>query len=231
MRYPVITASKCAELARQLVDGLEPAVDSNTEWSGVGDDIDLEPIASAARDIMGDAREWTDRDRDRFEGKACMRLYEALSSVPTEVLDDRGFWRYLGLQYFWEFIAWREVGPFANGNHLRYVDAASATESVLTRMYLRAQAVGGTSHGEIAGAIPHGTDFWRSHVLRVRTSSAPALTRSFASKQVHSRLGTDTLRDVARRLNRLWTNVVLHTYNDDAAKEVIDGLWPDSADA
>ena len=229
MRYPVLSASKCTVLANQLLDGSAPTVDSAAEWTGMGDDIDLERIFDVAAAIRAGAREWTDRDRDRFEGKACTKLYDALSAVPTEVLDDRGFWRYLGLRYFWEFIAWREEGPFARGNHMKYVDASSSTESVLTRMYLRAQAVGGSGHAAIAGALPFATDFWRSHVLRVRTGSVPPVTRGFASKQEASRLETNSLRDVARRLNRLWTNIAFYTYDDDAAAVVIEDLWPDTA--
>jgi hypothetical protein len=209
-----------------MVAGLAPAVDASSEWVGLGDDIDLSPIAAVAADITGRCHEWTDKDRDRFEGKASVDLYESLSGVGSEVLDDRGFWRYVGLNYFWEFIAWREEGPFLAGNYLRYVDASSATESVLTRMYLRAQAVGGSANGDLAGVLQHSTDFWRSHVLRVRTGTAPAMTRAFATKQSESRLGTDSLRETARNLNRLWTNVVLHTYDDDQARAAIDRMWP-----
>jgi hypothetical protein len=222
--------TKCTQLASQLVEGQAPAVDSNVDWTGEGDEVDLAVLEDLANEITGRAREWTDRDRDRFEGKVCTQLFEAMSDLPIEVLDDRGFWRYLALRYFWDFIAWREEAPFAAGNHLKYVDAASPTESVLTRMYLRAHAVGGSDYGEIAGDIPKSTDFWRSHVLRVRTGSAPALTCAFASKQASDRLETEVLRDTARRLNRLWTNVVLHTYDDSEAAELIDGLWPDPDD-
>jgi|FLYL01.1.fsa_nt_gi hypothetical protein len=225
MRYPTLTRTKCTELAQQLLEGLDPSVEAAVNWAGKGDDVDLRAIAAAADEITAEAREWTDRDKDRFEGKVCTQLFQAVSSLPTEVLDDRGFWRYLGLKYFWEFIAWREEEPFARGNYGKYVDATAPTESVLTRMYLRAQAVGGPDHADLASAIPMGTDFWRSHVLRVRTGSAPPVTRAFAQKQATQRAATDTLRNVGRRLNRLWTNVALHTYDDAAASTLIDELW------
>lgn len=226
MRYPILTVTKCTELADQLAEGLQPAVDSNVDWLGEGDEWASTQVAAAADEIFSGAREWTDPDRDRYEGKMSPLLYAALDSVPPEVLDDRGFWRYLGLKFFWEFIAWREEGPFSKGNQVKYVNAISATESVLTRMYLRAQAVGGPDHADLAGAIPQSTDFWRSHVLRVRTGSAPPIARAFADHQLHSRLPTDSLRDVARSVNRLWTNIVLHTYDDDDARRIIETIWP-----
>jgi hypothetical protein len=226
MKYPIITSSKCAEIARQLIEESTPSIEVHVEWIGHGDEIDLGPVAAVAEEITGQIVEWTDRDRDRFEGKMSPGLVAALAQVPVEILDDRGFWRYLGLQYFWEFIAWREQEPFAKGNHLRYVDASSSTESVLTRMYLRAQALGGVAHPDLAGALPRATDFWRSHVLRVRTGTAQPLTRALASKQFEDRLSSNVLRDTARRLNRLWANVELHIYDDDEAAGVIESVWP-----
>lgn len=225
MRYPVLTYTGCAELAEQLVAGEDPAVEPHAEWVGRGAEVDLRPIAEAAEEITRAARQWTDRDRDRFEGKASIRLLEVLAEVPAEVLDDRGFWRFLSLHYFWEFIAWREEGPFSAGNYLKYVNAATNTESVLPRMYVRAKAVGGRAHGDLASAVRRGTDFWRSHVVRVRTGSAPPLTRAFARRQSEERLTTRPLREAAKRVNRVWANVVLHLYDDDEASELMESAW------
>ena len=221
----MLSEKDCADLASQLSAGKQPSIDPYATWVGSGEDVPLKPIAEAAIEISKGMLEWTDKDRDRFEGKAAPTIFAALTDVRTEVLDDRGFWRFLSLRFFWDFIAWREEEPFSKGNHLKYVSATTNTESVLPRMYLRAQAVGGVHYAGLAAALPKGTDFWRSHVLRVRTGSAPALTRAFAAKQAGSRLSTDLLRDAARRLNRTWTNVVLHLYNDDEASDLIDTIW------
>lgn len=225
MRYPVLTNSKCSELATQLVGGQEPAVEPHVNWIGQGEELNLEPIEEVARKITEEARAWADSDRDRFEGKVSKLLYEVLSRVPTQTLDDRGFWRFLSLRYFWDFIGWREEGPFSKGNYLKYVNAATNTESVLPRMYLRAHALGGDA--DLAGAVPYATDFWRSHVIRVRTGAAPAVTRALAERQAADRLMTGPLRQAARRLNRMWTNIVLHIYDGSEAKEIVDGVWSD----
>lgn len=228
MRYPTLTRSKCSHLADQLIVGQDPAIAPHVNWVGTGDEIHLAPLAEAAERITAAAHAWSDSDRDRFEGKESETLRAALSAVPTEVLDDRGFWRFLSIRYFWQYIAWREEGPFSKGNYLKYVDAATNTESVLPRMYLRAQALGGDAN--LAGAVPYGTDFWRSHVIRVRTGTAPAVTRALARRQAEDRLMTDPLRHAARRLNRVWTNVVLHIYDESEAAEIVDHVWSDGDD-
>lgn len=229
MRYPTLTKSKCEELAGKLASGAEPSIEPHAVWVGREEDLNLNPIAKAADDITRAIRDWPDSDRDRFEGMACTHLYDALSHVPTEVLDDRGFWRFLSLRFFWDFIAWRESAAFARGNYLKYVDASTNTEAVLPRMYLRARAVGGSSYQSLAEGIVKAGDFWRSHVVRVRTGSAPTITRAFARKQADNRLTTDPLRDAAKRLNRTWTNIVLYLYDDAEAKELIDTIWNDGS--
>jgi len=200
VRYPTLSNTNTVGLSEQLAGGQDPSVDPHVEWFGSGDEVALAPIADAADAMAREFREWTDSDRDRFEGKAATALFKALENVPPEVLDDRGFWRFLSIR------------------------------SVLPRMYLRIQAVGGEHHGPLAAAVPHGTDFWRSHVLRVRSGSVPAVARAFARKQAGDRLMTDSLRQAARRLNRTWANVVLNVYDDSEATDLIQTIWDQRAD-
>ena len=158
----------------------------------------------------------TDAAREQCEAEAAPLLHHALCDVDVEVLDDPGFWRFLSLDLFWDFIRWREAKAFGRGNYLRYVDGRSSNECVLTRMYLRAAAVGGLPFAEYASVLPKATDFWRSHVVRVRTGTAPSLVRAFVDMQRQRRLPTDPLRQFAKALNRTWSNVVLSIYDDEA---------------
>ena len=225
MRYPYLTLSACRELAHQRLAGDDPAVDSRAEWVGQGVDADLSRIHKAAERLSETIHvRPPNRDRDLIEGRMSRVLYEALECVPAEVLDDPGFWRYLSLKYFWGFIAWRQESAFANGNHMKYVDGEKSTECVLTRMYLRVAAVGGLEHARMASAIPKSTDFWRSHVIRVRTGTAPPLARALAVMQRDSRLATSEIRELAKALSRTWTNVLVTIYTDEEARALIKEL-------
>jgi hypothetical protein len=234
VRYPVLSRSKCEELAQKRLDGFEPAVDQDVQWLGTGAEIPLDGMEKLGTAFAAEANEWTDPDKDRFEGRCACRLYQVLldKKIPTEVLDDPGLWRFLTMKYFWPFVAWREEKPFSKGNFMKYIDGNVATETVLTRMYLRAQALGGGEVcRELAGAIPHATDFWRSHVIRVRTGTAVPLTRAFVRRQAEERLNTDPIRAVARRLNRTWTNVVLNLYDEAEAEDIINHVWDTGGNA
>ena len=230
MTYPTLSVTACSEIAQQRLDGLDPPVDPRVDWLGTGPTISLAEIESTAASLTDETHEWTDPDRDRLEGRASAQLYAGLRELPSEVLDDRGFWRFLAIRYFWPFIVWREVKPFAKGTHLKYLDARSNTETVLTRMYLRAQSVDDVT-GAITASITQATDFWRSHVVRVRTGTAVPLARAFARRQADERLTTDPLRATARKINRTWSNVVLDLYDDEEAAAIVTGAWPTSEQA
>ena len=227
MRYPYLTVSTCLDLARRRFAGENPSIESHTDWQGIGVDVDLQEISPAVDLIEAEMTETSNRspsERDRVEGRAAVLLYEALRNVEPDVLDDPGFWRYLSLAHFWNFIRWRESGAFADGKFERYLDGRTATECVLTRMYARGASVGGLDHLEAAEAVREATDFWRSHVLRVKTCTAPPVVRAFVEMQASERLTTDDLRAFAKALNRTWANVVPAIYEDEDARALIEEL-------
>lgn len=214
-----------------MLQGARPAIEPFVYYQGIGDDIDLTAIGEAQilvhQELAYEMSHYTyDKDRDRLEGKAAVILYNSLHNINAAVLDDSGFWRYLSLKHFWHFIAWREEGAFKRDNFLKYVDGENYSEGVLNRMFLRVCALGGSRYGHLAWMLPHATDFWRSHILRVRTGTAPPVTRALVRKYGEERLNTEELREFAKRLNRLWTNVLLNTYSDHEARDLIDELWP-----
>ena len=187
-------------------------------------------VREAAANVQAELDENAKQEeRERLEGEAAPLLHEALRAVDIEVLDDPGFWRYLSLDLFWDFIRWREEPAFAKGlnYYLKYVDGERSTECVLTRMYLRAGAVGGIEFGHYTSAVPKATDFWRSHIVRVKTGTAPPVVRAFVDMQQRHRLSTGPLRGFAKVLNRTWSNVALTVYDDAAATDLIGELRRD----
>ncbi len=225
MKYPIITFSDCSELTRQRLEirsGWEEAVKDKTLWVGEGKEFNavrVQDAAAKARQLIPESRQGS--DPDRIEGQAAVHLYEVLQDTPVVVLDDRGLWRWLSLAHFWDFIAWREEKPFASGNHLKYLDCNNSSEAVLPRMYRRVAALGGAEHVHLAYAIPKGTDFWRSHVLRIKTATTPAMTRALVRFQAEHQLKTEEIRELAKRLRRVWANAVLEIYDDNEAAGLI----------
>ena len=232
MRYPTATQSQCRDFGRARKRG--DLSDVVAQWVGRGEEMDLGRIEEAAaeiRELMA-AADQRGTKRDQVEGEASAILYTALSpeeatghrGVDVAVVDDPGFWRYLSLRWFWDFVEWRQWKKperFKESTHLVYVDAFNSTECVLTRMYLRMAALGGSEHEDLASCLPHATDFWRSHIVRVRTTGAPRLVRAMVEAQRNARLKTDDLRELAKRVNRTWSNVLLDLYTQEEAAQLL----------
>jgi len=173
------------------------------------------------------------RDPDQTEGEAAVLLYPSLAAMDPVILEDPGFWRYLfiGIRKLNDFVRWRHKKNFMRARtendyigHRVYFDATQPHECVLTRMYLRVRSLGGSDYGDLSFASSEATDFWRSHITRVRTSKSSAVVRAFARMQRDERLTTKPLREFAKHLNGLRSNVVLHDYDDAEADALINEI-------
>jgi hypothetical protein len=232
MKYAILSAGRVAELAAEFLANGPRDVSDEATLSGQGEPVVLPDIKALAASLDSDLTVFLGSpeaaDRDHFEGVAAAALHAALRGLPDLVLDDPGFWRFLALQFFWGFVHWREEGAFETGEpgrYLRYLDASNPAEAVLTRMFLRGQIANVDGDYSLSMLVSEGTDFWRSHILRVGTSYAPKVARAFIREQVERRMSTDpVLRPYARRLNRLASNVVFSYLDDDDAKAIIEEL-------
>ena len=209
---------------------------------GEGDDLDVAPLEDAQLQIeeLLDCEETRDFDPDQIEGKAACVLFRAITDADADpaALDDPGFWRYVCLAHIWNFAAWRQPAAFAGKRATEgvsetpaslksYVDGNRPHECVPMRMYLRVRALGGLEYADLAWAVREGTDFWRSHILRVKVGEHPPIVRAMVRRQANddTRLLTDDLRELAKDLNRTLTNVVPALLNEDAAEDLVGELW------
>lgn len=230
MRYKTLTLQDCRRFALERIEGDTPDIGAAAVSAGSGKELDWKRIRRVSVEICGLRAEVA--NRDQIEGRASILLYDGLSAVGFEALDDPGFWRYLsvGFDDFWDFIVWREHKAFSKReSFLKYVNGKQPTECVLSRMYLRILALGGRSDPqerfrELAPALPTATDFWRSHVIRVQTAASPAVVRAFARMHQERRLNTDDLREFAKDISKIRSTVVLSIYDDREADAFIRDL-------
>jgi hypothetical protein len=206
--------------------------------------VDIRSITALVREIEEALRtEHTPRAAEMLEGRFAGRLHEVLVECPIEVLDDHEFWTYLAVVHFWRFILVREQKSFeaaSKGSRAALDDDSSPSEEhvpfrryfdgtdvyqIPLRMFIRAQAVESDGDYSLTEAVSDGTDFWRSHVIRVSTSYWPPLSRALVRRQADERLGTTELRKAAKTLNRYRANMYPAAYDDDLAEQAVDRSW------
>jgi len=240
VKYPALSLSSSMNFASEMTE-LPEAInedfvmdflsrherEASSPGSGAEQVLDLGEIEIVADDlkVQIEAQLKSKKksvDKDELEGQFCAKVHNALKHVPVEILDDPSFWRYLSVRYFSNFVMWRESSALGEGNVATYVSSKSSAESIPVRMYLRAQAMlDENGNCPLAEAVPEGTDFWRSHIIRVRTGRAKNLAQAFAKLQSTERMITEELRPFARRLNRFWANVNMLDYDKKASDDIL----------
>ncbi len=248
MQYPTLPLTPTLKIAHARIkhgsqeriaisDDLTSDLVSQIQWLDAVEHPNLELLAIAEQDIEALVNtESGTKDQDRIEGRAACILYQAIeeAQIETQALDDPGFWRYVGLAYLWRFAVWREPKVLANEQSLEnpskiapYVDGAKSPDCIPTRMYLRVKSLGGLGYKELAYAVSYGTDFWRSHILRVKIGEHPSLVRAMVQRQSDpvTRLKTQSIRVFAKELTRTLTNLVPSMLDDDDADVLVAELW------
>ena len=230
-----------SDSAERFIDDLDSDVRSASKKVGEGEALDMTALEAARSEIESLLpADGTRHDVDRTEGRASVVLYRAVSDSGADAaaLDDPGFWRYVSLAQMWNFVVWREPAfkpkqasldepAPPKSNYEQYVDGRNYFNCVATRMYLRVKCLGGLEYGDLAWAVAKGTDFWRSHILRVKAGEHPFFVRAMVRRQMDpaTRLDTDPLREFAKQLNRSLVNVVPAMLDEDAADAMVDELW------
>ncbi len=229
MRYPTVSLSELEMLSGLLLAGKPIDLPNSVKWTGQGAEIELAEVSATCRQITSDLIDFRESDdarlRDLFEGKSAGPLHATLKDLPLAVLDDPGFWRYVGVAHLWDLIVWRESKTFEKdwAKYRIYIDGRKHAECVPLRMFLRGQISLDSNGGYRASSeVPEGTDLWRSHIVRVRTSYIPPLARGLVDQVATHKIATDPLRAYARRINRVRSNVTLQLYTEDEIVKLLD---------
>ncbi len=228
-----------------VVEALRDDLRGKERFSGEGDEFPDQLLAAARReieDLIGPhAPDLSGARKDTLEGKASLVLHRAISDGEADLamLDDPGFWRYVAIAYLWNFAVWREHGtlfpkPKASGEPNEsperrfavYIDGRRLHECVPSRLWLRVNMLGGQEL-DLAFQAEGSTDFWRSHILRVKAGEHPGIVRAMARRQADAstRLTTPLLREFAKQLNRTLQNLVPAMLDDEAADLLVEELW------
>jgi hypothetical protein len=236
MIHPSLDSETLTAQLPRLLDGVRPDLSGEERWVGEGTRLDIEPLMGCVAEVEAALRERLaadehELDNDQFEGLVSGQLHAVLRSYDVETLDDPGFWAWLSTGPLWFFVRWREDPDERKREaYEKYLNGRASQECVPLRMFLRAQAIERDGDYDLASSIPRGVDFWRSHVLRVRTGAKKELARAIAQEQRDDRLTVERVREYAKRINRRWSNQVLYLLNDQEARALARGERPTGDD-
>lgn len=171
----------------------------------------------------------SDQARDAVEGELSASLHDGFRELPANVLTDRGFWRFCAGKLY-DYVIWRHQTSKSEPALHPYFGVVAETlgfECVPHRMFNRALIAhaGGAVVGSddpYALAKFGARDVWASHILRVRTSYAPAVARELLVDVRDGKLPTLTVRLLAKNLKRVRSNVLFEVLDEHQARVLMD---------
>jgi hypothetical protein len=251
MSYPTLTARAADNLAGMLGRQVDEDERRKQLVMCEGPPFDAAAVIDAASRAQSEwiaevqAREARGEAFDEYLLEAFMasRLHRTLRDVPTEILQDFGFWRYLALFPYCWYLQLREGGPSLvavkpqdyggskpNGAHA--AKEASPQYQLMLRTflwgkiafdkddspdhYLRATLVNETN-----GAV---IDVWHSHIVRIQLGQLGTFPHAFLDSICSDPKanGRDPARDVEKELTRMKHTVLFDVYDLDEARKIVD---------
>jgi hypothetical protein len=192
------------------------------------DVFDVVEGAMEALDLEARANSKTAKnDKDAVEGDLAVTLFAALRALPSSVLTDRGFWRFVAVYWMFDFIQWRDGENCRPHSFGAQEGLGALWDCVPLRMFDRAliseRAAEGLGLSDVGwGARVAGTDLWRSHILRVLIGNAPNVVQRVLEDADKSLLPTSLLRKVVKDLQRTRSNVMFEVLDPDDARALVD---------
>jgi len=253
MSYPILTARAANNLAAMLGRQVDEDERRKQLVLSEGPYFDEAAVVAAASRAESEwttelqAREARGEPVDGYLLEAFMasRVHRTLRDLPTEMLQDFGFWRYLALFPYCWYLQLREGGPSCvsvkpqdyGGRKPKRDDAPKHVDtSPVYQLMLRTFLWGkvafaegespdhyrrATLVNETGGAV---TDVWHSHLVRIQLGQLGDLPHAFldsicADPKANT---TQPARDVEKRLTRMKHTVLFDVYDLEEARAVVD---------
>ena len=232
MIYPVVTLSSGATAYSQmLTSAAQSLIPAAVESRGIatGEEGSLEAtltlldVASTdAADSWHLERDGSRTNNDQIEAAfAIETLHPALNTLPAAVLGDADFWRFLTFNVLNRLI---DAMGTSNRAYLGLVPS-SFQDCLPLMMFNRAEL--SIHHAAALQSQPSqlyclGTDFWRSHILRVANRYDENLVRALLQRALQGDLPTSIIRLVAPDLKARRATIFLGGLNEEAAAALLD---------
>lgn len=225
MKKPVISQADMHEYVNSLREG--KPIDIKVAFAGDENTIASELIESFVTSLI-DLRDTCakgitktkDKKYSEFEKAASPLVLTFLRSLPISCQFDPGFWSYLSYRVT-EVITWRYPPNDAEGWAKNFV--ASHTSSDFVDGFLPRLAIKGLiSEGSPSSTELTQQDFWRSHVLRVKTGFSRTVSQAFAEAVVRDEIAVEKQRSMAKSIRAIRSNVIFEILDPAQAKTIVD---------
>lgn len=227
MRIPTLSQSEMKAFtdARRIGEFYEPEV------FHVGSDLSLDDetisgfvagVNSILSEVTANTKSSLEISHANFEQKLTIVALEFFATLPPEAKFSPGFWSYVSFKVA-DAVEWRYPPNDKEGWAKNFVSSHSPSDFIdglLPRIIVR---------GLIAKKSPKalslsGQDFWRSHILRVKTGFSKVVSIAFAELVVDVSMPVSEQRIVAKRIRSVRSNVIFEALDPSQAAKMLETL-------
>ena len=178
-------------------------------------------------------------DKDQIEGELALEIFDYLNALPTRIITNYDFWRYLSCTIFYDFISWRD-GANCSLSSFGLSSRTLNRACVPYRLFLRVNVAtndlpnfkAASCDAALKSQIERGRrmDVWQSHIIGVRNAYAPILVREILAEHSAGRVTTPVIREAAKLIRRKRANLVIELLELPETSELVANALVDGKD-
>jgi hypothetical protein len=227
MKIPTLTQVEVNEFVEARRNGrvYEPEIGFVGTESSINESLISEFVDEVSQildEVKGDSSSSQERLIGLFERNLTKPAVKFFDSLPTEAKFTPGFWSYLSFKLS-GVIEWRYPPNDKEGWAKNFV--ASHSPSDFIDGFLPRIIVKGLIASESPTALSlSGQDFWRSHILRVKTGFSKEMSIAFAEHVVETSMPVAEQRILAKKIRSTRSNVIFETLDSSQAAKILKSL-------
>lgn len=227
MKRPTVSQSDMHEFVHELRAGsqVEPKISMSGEENSLSTEL-VEEFVADFKELKDSCSKGLTKSKDKkhseFEREASPLVVRLLEELPMSCRFDPGFWSYLSYRVS-DVITWRYPPNEAEGWSKNFV-ASHASSDFVDGFLPRLAIKGLIATGSADSTNLTQQDFWRSHILRVKTGFSKNVSQAFAEAVVRDQLVVEKQRSMAKSIRSIRSNVIFEVLNPAQAKAIVDDI-------
>jgi len=229
MTYPILSAKNAETFLEGIQSGGQSSIDDFVSYRESESSFAYADAVALRKKLMdlkgGFPVEIGPKSKhaSEFEASASALVHEHIGDAQYSA--DPEFWTWLTCAHFSDLVVWRYGISCAPANY----GIGAPGENFLFRLWLRAELVRDTSLEDSyrLARTKSSVDFWRSHLFRQSYANSRAFARALFKFQYPSsdnkpRLKRDEIRELAKRLARMKSNLLVAYLEEGEALRLIE---------
>jgi hypothetical protein len=227
MKVPTLSQAEIQAFveARRLGETYVPEVGSVGVESSMSDELVsqfVDVVNGILTEVLKDTSKSQERMHSLLEQELTGPAIRFFESLPPDAKFTPGFWSFMSFQIS-SVVEWRYPPNDKEGWSKNFVSSHSPSDFIdgfLPRIIVR----GLIARNSDKALSLSGQDFWRSHILRVKTGFSKEMSIAFAEHVVETSMSVAEQRTLAKKIRSARSNVIFEALDSTQATSILKSL-------